>query len=98
VTEWLVFPGAPSRSDPLDGPSTHFPNPKVTLSLKRMALEKTYFLSAGYSFVILKADAIVNEPPPKCVAIYRVAFNYGMRFPLHPIIVEILNKYELAPA
>ena len=40
----------------------------------------------------------MNEPPPKCVALYRVAFNYGVRFPIYPIIVEILNKYELAPS
>ncbi|KAJ8444842.1 hypothetical protein Cgig2_008899 [Carnegiea gigantea] len=43
VAEELVFPGAPSRSDPVDGPSTHSPNPKVTPSLKRTTLKKSIF-------------------------------------------------------
>ena len=30
--------------------------------------------------------------------VYRAALNYGLRFPLHPVIREILNKYKLAPA
>ncbi|KAJ8429947.1 hypothetical protein Cgig2_003515 [Carnegiea gigantea] len=98
VAEGLVFLGAPSRSDPLDKPSTHSPNLKVTPFLKRTTLEKKYFLFGGYSFVILEADTTVNELPPKCVTIYRVAFNYDVQFSLHLAIVEILNKYKLAPA
>ena len=39
----------------------------------------------------------VNEPPTKCIAVYRAALNYGFRFSHHPVIVEILNKYELVP-
>ena len=60
VTDGLVFPGAPSRSDPQDGTSTHFPNPKVTPFLGRTTLEKKYLLPVGYSFVIPEADAMVN--------------------------------------
>ena len=52
VAEGLVFPGAPSHSDPLDGLGTHFLILKVISSLKRTALKKKYLLSAGYSFVI----------------------------------------------
>ncbi|KAJ8435881.1 LOW QUALITY PROTEIN: hypothetical protein Cgig2_008421 [Carnegiea gigantea] len=96
VAKGLVFLGAAPCLDPLDGPSTHFSNLKVTLSLKRTALETKYLLPPGYSFVIPEADVTVNEPPQKCIAIYQVAFNYGVRFPLHPVIVEILNKFELA--
>ena len=48
-------------------------------------------------FVIPKTDATVNEPPPNCIMIYQVAFNYDVRFPLHPMIMEILRKFELAP-
>ena len=43
-------------------------------------------------------DDTVNEPPAKCIAVYRAALDYGLRFPLHPVIKEILNKYELAPS
>jgi len=64
--------------------------------LKRTILEKKYVLPAGYSFAI--SEATINEPPLNCIAIDRVAFNYAMRFPLHPEIVEILKKFELALA
>jgi len=98
VAKGLVFPWACSRSGPQDRPGTHFPNLKVVPSLKRMAFEKKYLLPAGYSFVISKVDAIINKPPLNCIAIYRVAFNYDVRFPLHPVIVEILRKFKRAPA
>jgi len=67
-------------------------------SLKRLALEEKYLLPAGYKFIIPKADATVNKPPPKCIAIYWGTFSYGIWFPLHAVIMEILNKYELALA
>ena len=82
--------------NPQDGSSTYFPNPKVMSILKRSSLEEKYLLSVGYRFVIPNANAIVNKPPPKCIVIYRVAFSYEVRFLHHPIIVKILNKYELA--
>ena len=92
MAKGLVFPDTPFRSNLQDGPGTHFPNPKVVPSLKRMALEKKYLLFAGYSFVIPEPDATVNKPPSNCIVIYRVAFNYGVRFPLHPVNVEIFEK------
>jgi len=54
-------------------------------------------MPAGYTFVILEADATVNRPPAKCIVVYRATLNYGLRFPLHLIIEEIFNKYELCP-
>ncbi|KAJ8433872.1 hypothetical protein Cgig2_021255 [Carnegiea gigantea] len=92
------FPGAPTHSDPQDGPGRHFPDPKVTPTLKRTTLEKQYLLPIGYTFVIPKADATMNKSPTKCIVVYRTALNYSLRFPLHPVLEEILNKYELAPA
>ncbi|KAJ8428851.1 hypothetical protein Cgig2_003399 [Carnegiea gigantea] len=94
VAEGMVFPGAPERSNLQDGLSTHFSNPKVVLSLKRLALEK-YLLPAGYKF-ISDADATVNKLPSKCIAIYGVALSSCVRFPVHPVIVEILNKLTCA--
>jgi len=98
VAEGSEFPGAPTHSDPQDGPGSHFPDPKAVTKLKRSALEKQYLLPTEYSFVIPEPDAIVNEPPAKCIVVYRAALHYGVRFPLHPVIREIINKYELALA
>ncbi|KAJ8441233.1 hypothetical protein Cgig2_033957 [Carnegiea gigantea] len=97
VAEGAKFPEAPARLDPQDGPSSHFPNPKVVPTLKRTSLEKEYRLPAGYNFVISKVDATVNELPARCISVYRTALNYGLRFPLHPVIVDILTRHELAP-
>ncbi|KAJ8432190.1 hypothetical protein Cgig2_013732 [Carnegiea gigantea] len=62
---------APERSDIQDGPSTHFPNPKVVSSLKRSALEE--------KFVLSEVDVTMNKPPAKCIAMYQAAFTYGVR-------------------
>ncbi|KAJ8428578.1 hypothetical protein Cgig2_031372 [Carnegiea gigantea] len=96
---WVFLnPGAPTCSDIQDRPRTHFPNPKVVASLKGPALEKKYLLLAGYRFVLLEADAMVNKPPSKCIVMYQVASSCDVMFPLHSVIVDILNKYELVPA
>ena len=63
------FPGEPERSDPRDGPSMHFPNPKVVRILKRPALEEKYLIAAGSKFVIPDLDAMVNRLPLGHIAI-----------------------------
>ncbi|KAJ8438792.1 hypothetical protein Cgig2_023826 [Carnegiea gigantea] len=98
VAEGPEFPGAPTRSDPQDGPSSHFPDPKVVFTLKKTALEKRYLLPTGYTFIIPEVDVTVNEPPTKCIAVYHATLDYSLRFPPHPVIEGILNKYELVPA
>ncbi|KAJ8430101.1 hypothetical protein Cgig2_007165 [Carnegiea gigantea] len=97
VAEGTVFPGASERSDLQGGPSSQFPNPKVVATLKRPTLEEKHLPSTGYTFIILDANDTVNRLPSKCIVIYRAAFSYEVWFPLHPIIMEILNKCELAP-
>ena len=93
----MVFPGTPMRSDLQDELSTHFPNPKVALTLKRPTLEEKYLLPAEYKFIIPDPDATGNKLPPGCIAICQGTFSYSLRFPLQLVIVETLNKYELAP-
>ncbi|KAJ8428571.1 LOW QUALITY PROTEIN: hypothetical protein Cgig2_021629 [Carnegiea gigantea] len=97
VAEGSEFPRAPTCSDLQDGLGSHFPDPKVVTKGKRSAVEKQYLLPAEYSFVIPEPDATINEPSAKCITLYWATLNYGLRFPLHPVIREILNKYELAP-
>jgi len=64
LAEGTVFLGALVWSDPQDGPSTHFPNPKVMGILKRSSLEEKYLLPARYKFVSSDADAAINKSPP----------------------------------
>ncbi|KAJ8435637.1 hypothetical protein Cgig2_012298 [Carnegiea gigantea] len=79
VVERTVFPGAPECSDLQDEPSSHFPNTKIVATLKRLALEEKYLLPAGYKFIFPDADATVNKPSSKCIAIYQATFSYGVR-------------------
>ncbi|KAJ8448735.1 hypothetical protein Cgig2_011356 [Carnegiea gigantea] len=58
---WLKDPSFPGPQ-----PAQTSKMVRVVISLTpRSALEKQYLLSAEHSFVILEADAIVNEPPVK---------------------------------
>ncbi|KAJ8428264.1 hypothetical protein Cgig2_000326 [Carnegiea gigantea] len=98
VAEGPKFPRAPGCSDPQDGPSSHFPYPKLIPTVKRTTLEKKYLLPVGYTFIIPELDATVNEPPAKCITVYRANLNYGLRFPLYLVIEDILTEYEQAPA
>ncbi|KAJ8444462.1 hypothetical protein Cgig2_024026 [Carnegiea gigantea] len=66
IAERTVFPGAPTRTDLQDRPSTHFPNPKVVGTLKRPPLEERYLLPARCKFIIPDADASMNKLPSKC--------------------------------
>ena len=61
-------------------------------------MEEKYLLLIGYRFIIPDVVATINKSPPKCIAICRVAFSYGLRFPLDKVILESLHKYELVPA
>jgi len=63
VAEETCFPGAPTCSDPRDGPSTYFPNPRVMRTLKKLALEEKYVLPVRYKFVISGLDATINKLP-----------------------------------
>jgi len=78
--EGLEFLGTLTCSNSQDGLGSHFPNPKVVPTLKRMTLEKQYLLPGGYIFVISEADASVNEPPNKCIAVYHATLNYVSNF------------------
>ncbi|KAJ8436373.1 hypothetical protein Cgig2_032194 [Carnegiea gigantea] len=64
---------------------------------KRTAVEKQYLLPAGYTFVIPEANVNVNAPPTKCIAVYHAALNYGLRFPLHPVVEDKLAPVQVVP-
>jgi len=66
----MYFPRAPKHSDLGDGPSMHFPNPKIVRSLKRSALDEEHLLHASYKFVIPNPNVVVNRAPLTCIAIY----------------------------
>ncbi|KAJ8420778.1 LOW QUALITY PROTEIN: hypothetical protein Cgig2_011067 [Carnegiea gigantea] len=57
VTEGTVFPRAPNRWYPQNGPSTYFPDLRGLCNLKTLALEEKYFLPIGYRFITPDTDA-----------------------------------------
>ena len=52
----------------------------------------------GYKFAIPDPHATVDRPPQGCIVVYWAALFYGLRFPLHRVVVEILNKYKFTLA
>ncbi|KAJ8434783.1 hypothetical protein Cgig2_033733 [Carnegiea gigantea] len=71
------------------------PQPKSCELLKEVSPRGKVPPAAGYRFVLPEAYATVNKPPAKCIAMYWAAFTYGVRSPLHRVIMDILNKYDL---
>lgn len=41
------------------------------------------------------SDLLVKTPPPNCIAMYKHTLTSGLRFPLHPLIVEIFHDYKI---
>jgi len=61
-------------------------------------LEEKCLLLTGYKFMLSDPNAIVNRSPPRCMAVYQAALSYSLHFPLYELILEILNRCELAIA
>ncbi|KAJ8434678.1 hypothetical protein Cgig2_024750 [Carnegiea gigantea] len=78
VAHGAVYLGALNGTDPQDRLSTYFFNPKVVLSLKRLALDEKYLIPVGYKLIVPDVDTTVNKTSSKCIAIYRAVFSYGV--------------------
>ncbi|CAO2821441.1 unnamed protein product [Amaranthus hypochondriacus] len=80
-----------------NGPANYFIRPQWSATLdKDLSLIKTkWALPDGYSLVKPRAKESVLDVPEGCIAIYKDAMETGLRFPLHPFAVEVLNAYNI---
>lgn len=65
----------------------------------RVGSDLKHFSSAipmsGYSFVLLGKEDTIISPPTGHFAVYRLALDARLRFPLHPFISRLLHHYNL---
>ncbi|KNA25321.1 hypothetical protein SOVF_007610 [Spinacia oleracea] len=66
------------------------------LSCRLSGLATKYGIKPPYMLVKPGAEATVTTPAPGCTAVYVASLEMGLRFPLHPFILELLNCYGLA--
>lgn len=48
-----------------------------------------------YSLVKPRKKDCVKDVPEGCIAVYKDSMKTGLRFPLHPFAVEVLNAYNI---
>jgi len=89
----------PARSDPEDGPGTHYIDPSFRSELRKVInFELKFSFRRNYRVIVPNPTDTVDNPPPGCVAVYLEALELGLRFPLPKIVMDILRTYEIAIA
>ena len=89
----------PARSDPEDGPGTHYIDPSFRNELRKVInFEVKYSFRRNYRVIVPSPTDTIDNPPPGCVAVYLEALELGLRFPLPKIVMDILRTYEIAIA
>lgn len=91
----------PVRSNLDDLPGTHYCErsryDKVHKPETLDQIRKNYSLPPGYSFVPSE-ERPVTDPLKGCIALYKQALDYSLRFPLHQNIVDFLKFYDMCLA
>jgi putative gypsy type transposon len=79
------------------GPANYFIRTIWSDSLDKdlSLLKSQWALPDGYSLVKPRRKDSILDVPEGCIAIYKDAMDTGLRFPLHPFAVELLNAYNI---
>jgi len=92
----LVLSSGPARSNPKDGPGTHYIDPSFREELKKMVnFEVKFFFRRNYRVVIPSPTDTVDNPPPCCIAVCLEALEHGLRFPIPKVFME--KRRHLGP-
>ena len=68
------------------------------LNKEREAILKKWGLPKGYSIITPGNYDTVRFPPPQSIAVYAPAIELGLRFPIHPLIREVLELLHVTVA
>ncbi|CAH9100622.1 unnamed protein product [Cuscuta epithymum] len=87
---------------PVDIPEGYSYLNVAALSLKSRATQSEYltaqFLVGPEGRVVEpKPDDVLSQAPEGCFAVHLLSLDLGLRFPLHPFLVEYLRFVKLAP-
>ena len=79
-------------SDPEDGPGSHYTNPLFRKELKKVIdFELKCSLGRNYRVFTTSETDTIDNPLSRCIDVYLEALEYGLRFPLPKIMMEILQ-------
>jgi len=56
---------------------------------------RTIIFGPGYDVRVPKVGSNVRVLPEGCIPVYEAVLDLGLRFPLHPFVLEILDGYDL---
>jgi len=88
----------PARSDPEDGPMTHYIDPAFHKELQKITnFEVKFSFRRNFRVIVPSSTDTVDKPPPSC-AVYLEALELGLRFSLPKIAMEILRTYNISIA
>ena len=89
----------PARSDPEDGPRTHYIDPAFRNELRKIInFEVKFSFRRNVRVIAPSSTDTVDKPPPGCVAVYLEALELGLYFSLPKIAMEILRTYDISIA
>lgn len=94
------MPASSRKSDDRlgEGPSGYYLRAHCRLNLDRYIghFQNCYFIKDPYVLYKPGPNETVMTPPANCTAFYKANLELGLRFPLHPFIVQLSNAYDLA--
>lgn len=93
----MPSPSEASRDRMGEGPSGYYLRAHWRLNLDRYInhFHNFYFVKDPYILYKPGPEETVMTPPANCTAVYKANFELGLRFPLHPFIVQLLTAYNL---
>ena len=95
----LILSEGPARSDPEDGPSTHYIDPSFRDELQKIVnFEVKFSFRRNYRVIIPNPTNTIDRPPRGCVTVYLEALELGLLFPLPKVAMEILRTYDISIA
>ena len=82
---------------PGSGPLNYFIRPtwSTTLDKDLSLVRERWALPDEYSLMKLGKKDNIKHVPEGCIGVYMDAMETGLRFPLHPLAIEVLNSYNI---
>ncbi|KAK4487559.1 hypothetical protein RD792_005791 [Penstemon davidsonii] len=77
----------------ISAPIEFFPSRLKEENLPALKREYGRYLPSDFEIIIPSPEERVNTPPPNCRAFYTSHFEHGLRFPLSPILRQLLETF-----
>ena len=61
-------------------------------------LQSFCFILGEFGLILASSDDRIHVPPMGCVEIYEKVVKAGLRFPLHPFVKRVMERFSLSLA